>query len=97
MESRFFCAATDSVYESVRATLDAQWGLPAAGQMTCFDPVRAAVRDALGRPLIAVNAAFCEYDAVKSILPQLLTSGSVVEISETAYLASVPRPSMPIA
>lgn len=83
---RFF-AASESVYEQVRSALDAAWGLPSAGQQTCFAPAAIAPRTASGLVVLAVKAEFCEFDAVSAMLPGLLASGAVSEISEQEYRA----------
>jgi len=81
---RFFRSSIE-VYEQVRAALDAAWGLPANGQQTCFMPATLGIRDELHRMMLAVDAEFCEYDAVAGILPQLLSAGAVEEIDEATY------------
>jgi len=86
---RFF-RATGEVYESVRSALDAAWGLPSNGQETVFDPAAVAPADSQGRSLLAVMSAFCEYEAVAAMLPELLASGAVEEIDEATYRASLP-------
>lgn len=81
---RYF-RASEEVYEQVRATLDAAWGHPGPVAVTCFEPAATAPRDADGRVLLAVNAEFCEYEAVAAVLPGLLASGAVEEIAEADY------------
>lgn len=83
-EQRYF-RAVEQVYEQVRASLDAAWGHPGPVAETCFEPAATAPRDAEGRVLLAVNAEFCEYEAVAALLPGLLASDAVEEISGTAY------------
>lgn len=87
---RFF-SATEPVYEQVRLSLDAAWGLPAHGQLTCYAPAADAPRTDAGLLVLAVDDAFCEFDAVAAILPQLLASGAVAEIDEAQYRACVTR------
>lgn len=94
MTYRFFRSA-DAVYESVRLSLDNAWGLPSNGQETCFAPASIAPHDPQGRVLLAVNDEFCRYEAVAAVLPQLLASGSVAEIDEATYRASLPQPELP--
>lgn len=89
---RFF-RSQPAVYEQVRATLDAAWGHPSDnGTVTCIEPEPTAPHDAQGRVLLAVHDEFCSYDAVASMLPQLLASGSVEEINEATYQAAVQEP-----
>jgi hypothetical protein len=83
-QKRFFRSSAE-VYEQVRAALDVAWGLPANGQQTCFTPAPVGIRDDSQRMLLAVDAEFCEYDAVAALLPGLLASGAVEEIDEATY------------
>lgn len=95
MSHRFF-RSTDAVYESIRLQLDAAWGHgPGTGTRTCYEPAETAIRDANGRPLLAVHAGFCEYEAVAAVLPQLLASGAVEEIDEAIYRAAIQGPPLP--
>ncbi len=83
-EQRYFRAA-EQVYEQARAALDAAWGHPGPVAETCFEPAATAPRDAAGRVLLAVVAEFCEYESVAALLPGLLASGAVEEISGVVY------------
>ena len=89
---RYFRTADANLYESIRLQLDAAWGHPTPdGQtITCFDPVAVAPRDAGGRVLLAVNDEFCDYDAVAAVLPGLLASGAVEEITAADYKPALP-------
>ncbi len=89
MTHRFF-SASDAVYEQVRLSLDAAWGLPNAGQTTAFTPAASAPHMANGLAVLAVDQEFCEYEAVAAMLPQLLASGAVTEIDRAAYFAAMP-------
>ena len=91
----FRCLAGDESYEQVRLTLDAAWGHPNAETktVTCFDPAAVAPRDAQGRIVLAVNDEFVAYPAAAEMLPQLLASGAVTEITEAEYRAAVEAPS----
>jgi hypothetical protein len=90
MMQRFFRTSDDALYEQVRALLDAAWlHVPPT---TCIDPAAVAPHDALGRILLAVRPEFCEYEAAASMLPQLLSSGAVEEITEAEYQAAVQTP-----
>ena len=92
---RFFRTADTALYESIRLQLDAAWGHPTpdGGTITCFDSLAVAPRDADGRVLLAVNDEFCDYPAVSDVLPNLLASGAVAEITEAKYRAAVESPS----
>jgi len=84
---RFFRTADEALYESVRLQLDAAWGHPTPDgvTLTCFDPLAVAPRDSAGRVLLAVHDEFCEYEAVAAVLPQLLASTAVEEITSEQY------------
>ena len=87
---RFFRSA-DSVYEQVRSTLDAAWGLPNdLGTVTCIEPAATAPQDARGRVLLGVDDSFCTYSVAAELLPQLLASGAVEEIDRETYMAAMP-------
>ncbi len=79
----FFRITEDTVYEQVRLGLDAAWGH--SPPTTCVDPAAVAPRDADGNILLAVRAEFVAFDAVAALLPQLLASGVVEEITEAEY------------
>lgn len=88
---RYF-RSTDAVYEQTRAALDAAWGLPNdKGTVTCIEPAATAPHDSSGRILLAVDNAFCEYAEVASMMPDLLASGAVEEITEATYMEAVSR------
>lgn len=89
MTQRYF-RSDAATYEAIRLQLDAAWGHPSNVATTCFDPVDVAPKDASGRVLLAVLNQFCEYEAVAAVLPSLLASGAVEEISEATYRASIP-------
>ena len=87
MIHRFFRTADSALYEQIRLGLDAAWGhVPPT---TCIDPADAAPRDDAGRIVLAVRQEFAEFPAAAAILPDLLASGQVVEISEAEYRAAI--------
>jgi hypothetical protein len=89
---RYF-RASSAVYEQVRASLDAAWGLPnALGTATCIEPAATAPKDTEGRVLLAVQGWFCEFAEVASLLPQLIASGAVEEITAAEYQAAIQTP-----
>lgn len=91
MSQRFFRGAV-ATYEAIRADLDAAWGLPnEKGTATCISPAATAPKDSQGRVLLAVNDEFASWEPAATLLPQLLASGVVVEISEEAYRAALPQ------
>lgn len=85
--NRFFRCNDDQVYEAARLGLDAAWGHVAP--TTCIDPAEVAPRDSQGRVVLAVNQEFCEYAAAAELLPQLLASGAVDEITQAEYQAAI--------
>jgi len=88
MTQRFF-RATEAVYEQARATLDAAWGHPGPVAVTCIEPAATAPRDAEGRVLLAVDAEFCAYTTASDLLPAMLASGQVQEITAEEYAAAI--------
>ena len=91
---RFFRTSDETLYESIRLQLDAAWGHPTPdGQtLTCFDPATVAPRDDAGRLLLAVNDEFCTWEPAATMLPQLIASGAVTEITEAEYQAATVKP-----
>jgi hypothetical protein len=83
MTQRYFRTSDAALYEQVRLGLDAAWGH--APPTTCIDPADVAPRDSEGRILLAVRPEFVAYDAVAAMLPGLLASGAVEEISRELY------------
>jgi len=91
MSQRFFRAAV-ATYEAIRADLDAAWGLPDdKGTATCIAPAATAPKDSQGRVMLAVNDEFATWEPAATLLPQLLASGAVDEISEAEYRAALPQ------
>lgn len=86
---RFFRTESEAVYEQARLALDAAWGFPNAGTLTCIDSASVAPRDAQGRIVLAVKDEFCAYSVASELLPQLLASGAVEEIDRDTYTAAV--------
>jgi hypothetical protein len=84
---RYFRTANADLYETIRLQLDAAWGHPTPdGQtVTCISPAAVAPRDAAGRILLAVHAEFATWEPAATLLPQLLASGQVVEITAADY------------
>lgn len=82
---RFFVAASDAVCEQVRAALDAAWWHPNEQTLTCFPPASELPHDAADRPMLAVDLPFLDYAAAAVMLPDLLASGSVWEITREQF------------
>lgn len=93
--SRRYFAASPAVYESVRSQLDAAWGHPDGVTETAFQPVGLAPRDATGLALLAVWSSFCEMADVAAVLPGLLESGAVEEITAAEFDACQPPSRFP--
>jgi len=85
IERRFFRIPDDATYEAIRGQLDAAWGHPDGVTVTCVDPAIVAPRDDSGAILLAVDVQFCSYPLVAELLPQLLASGAVQEITAAQY------------
>lgn len=85
--TRYFRTSDAALYESIRLQLDAAWGHPTPdGQtITCIDPAAVAPRDSEGRILLAVQPSFVAYEPAATLLPQLLASGAVDEITAAEY------------
>ena len=90
MSQRYFRTNDANLYESIRLQLDAAWGHPTPDgkTLTCIDPMASAPRDASGEVVLAVRAEWCNWEPVSTLLPQLLASGGVEEISAAAYDAA---------
>lgn len=90
---RYFRSAPD-VYEQVRSTIDAAWGLPAHGQITALAPTsECPVAD--GLVYLSVRADHCEYPPVDTLLPQLIAAGQAEEITQADYLAACAAQPLP--
>lgn len=94
MSRRFFRTADEALYEQVRLALDEAWGHPTPdGQtVTCIDPAAVAPRDTANRILLSVDHRFTEFPAAAAMLPQLLASGAVEEITASEYQPVDPAP-----
>jgi hypothetical protein len=92
MNQRFF-RAEENAYELARATLDAAWGLPSHGQLTCIEPAATAPRGSDSQVYLATWNTFCDYEAAAAMLQQLIGSGAATEITEAEYRAAVESPS----
>jgi hypothetical protein len=94
MNQKYFrVLAGDAAYEQVRATLDEAWGHPNASTktVTCIDPAAIAPRDKEGQIVLAVRQEFTAWEPASTLMPQLLASGAVQEISADDYRAAVHR------
>jgi hypothetical protein len=92
MVAQRYFRADVATYEAVRQSLNAAWGIPNPGTENCILPADSpsVPRDSEGRACLAVHAEWCEWEAVASVLPGLLSSGQVEEIDRAAYMAAMP-------
>jgi hypothetical protein len=88
---RYF-RSTPAIYEQARGTLDAAWGYPNAETKTetAIPPVGDLPTDGQGRVYLAISAAYCDYILPSEMLPQLLASGAVEEVTAAVYEALLP-------
>jgi hypothetical protein len=91
MSQRFFRSSA-AVYEAMRTQLDAAFGYPDGVTETVWQPLASAMRDSRGRCLLAVHASSCERPAVAAMLPQLIASGAVEEITAGEYQPAIHAP-----
>lgn len=95
--NRYF-RSTVSVYNDICYQLDAAYGYPNADTKTqrtlpLSDTLPA---DDQGRVYLAVSSAYCDYILPGEMLPDLLASGDVQEVTAEQYVALLPQPdSMP--
>lgn len=92
MRSHRFFRASSEVYESLRAQLDAAWGLPAPLTETCILPANDQRQDAGGNCLLAVRLEWLEWEPVATLVPQMLQIGAVEELTEAEYWAAIASP-----
>lgn len=91
MRQRYY-AVVPEVYEQTRLALDSAWEHGPAGKaMTCVTPAAAAPRSSDGRVVLAVWDSFVAYPAVAALLPSLLASGAVHEITRAEYDDALPK------
>lgn len=89
--TRYF-RSTDEVLSQVNAQLDAAYGYPNAATKTANTlPVPSECpHDAAGRVYLAISAEYCQYNLPSEILPELLASGVVEELTAEQYQAVLP-------
>ena len=83
---RYFRASV-AVYESICTQLDVAYGYPNEATKTqrTLPLAQELPSDAAGRVYLALNADYCEYILPSEMLPQLLASGAVEEITHADY------------
>lgn len=82
------------VYAGICADLDAAYGYPNAVTKTerALPLANTLPSDSQGRVYLAVQNSFCEYILPSQMLPELLASGAIEEITEAQYTAVLPPP-----
>jgi hypothetical protein len=92
---RFF-RASPAVYADICAQLDAAYGYPNPDTKTLRAlPLASELpSDAQGRVYLAIQDEYCEFILPSEMLPQLIASGTVEEVTAEAYAAL--RPAMPV-
>lgn len=90
---RYF-RSTPGIYAGICDQLDAAYGYPNPEAKTerALPLASTLPVDATGRVYLAIDAEFCEYTLPAELLPDLLASGAVEEITEAAYMAAVGTP-----
>ena len=85
--------STVAVYQSVCDALDAAYGYPHPETLTdrALPLVESLPADSQGRVYLAVSAEYCEFTLPSELLPQLLASGAVEEITAEEYGAVLPQ------
>jgi hypothetical protein len=88
---RYF-RSTPAVYASICAQLDAAYGYPNAATKTArtLPLVADLPSDDQGRVYLRISAEYCAYNLPSEMLPQLITSGAVEEITAEQYAAMLP-------
>jgi hypothetical protein len=88
---RYF-RSTPAVYASICSQLDAAYGYPNAETKTQRTlPLAADLPvDGQGRVYLAVSAEYCDFILPGQILPELLASGAVEEVTQADYAALLP-------
>ena len=88
---RYF-RTTPAVYAGICSQLDAAYGYPNSDTKTerALPLASGLPADGQGRVYLAVDAAYCDYILPGQMLPDLLASGAVEELTEAQYLAVAP-------
>jgi hypothetical protein len=97
MSTRYFTASVD-VYAAVSAQLDSAYGYPKPETRTERAlPLPSELPSVDGLLYLAVDATYCDYNLPSEMLPQLLASGAVVEITEEVYRSALPEAPSPVS
>lgn len=89
--TRYF-RSTPAVYADICSQLDAAYGYPNADTRTerTLPLASDLPADGQGRIYLAVDAVYCEFILPSELLPSLIASGAVSEITEAEYQAALP-------
>lgn len=84
--------STPAVYADICAQLDAAYGYPNSETKTerTLPLASELPSDGAGRVYLAISGEYCDYVLPSQLLPQLLASGAVEEITEAEYMAVLP-------
>lgn len=79
--------SSPEVAEFVRLTLDSLWGYPneITKTLTSFPPADKLKKDESNRVYLIVSQDYYEYEDVQNLLPQLVQSGQIEEITLEQY------------
>jgi hypothetical protein len=88
---RYF-RSTPAVYEAICSQLDAAYGYPNATTKTerTLPAADKLASDSAGRVYLAISSDYCEFNLPSELLPQLIASGAVEEITANQYAAILP-------
>lgn len=88
---RYFRSSA-AVYGSICSQLDAAWGYPNAATKTerALPLADTLPTDTQGRVYLAISADYCDYILPSQMLPELIASGAVEEITAEQYQAVLP-------
>lgn len=84
--------STTAVYAAICAQLDAAYGYPNYETKTLRTlPLAGDLpSDAQGRVYLAVEERFCKFELPSQLLPELIASGAVEEVTAAVYEALLP-------
>jgi hypothetical protein len=88
---RYF-RSTPAVYAAICSQLDAAYGYPNEAMKTLRTlPLASELpSDDQGRVYVCIEQRFCEFDLPSQLLPELLSSGAVEEVTAADYDAVDP-------
>ena len=91
MTGRYF-RSTPAIYTSICQQLDAAYGYPNAETKTqrTLPLVGELPSDSAGLVYLAISSEYCDYILPSQMLPQLMASGAVDEITAAEYQAALP-------